>query len=318
MKIVVLDGDSLKLGDGGYEPLKKFGELTIYHDLTVDKDEILKRIADNDMVLLNKVPVSKEIIDASPNIKYMGMLSTGYNVLDIKAARDRNITVTNVPEYGSDIVAQFTMGLLLEICHRIGYHSHRVKEGEWSKRKDWTFWDFPLIELADKTMGLIGYGAIGQRVAKIAQALSMKVLCYTRTPREDTDHVKFVDLDTLFANSDVISLHCPLFPETAEIINRDNIAKMKDGVIILNTARGGLVKDRDLADALNSGKVYAAGLDVVSTEPIPDDNPLLKAENAFITPHMAWAAEDARARLLRIAIDNVANFLAGNPTNVVN
>ncbi len=318
MKIVVLDGESLKLGDAGYEPLKKFGELTIYQDMTVDKDEILNRIADNDIVLSNKTPVTAEIIKASTNIKYIGMLSTGYNVVDIDTARAKNIPVTNIPRYGSEIVAQFAIALLLEICHRIGYHSDIIRNGEWSKRDTWSFWDFPLIELMGKTMGIIGYGAIGQNVAKIAKALSMEVLCYTRTPREDTDTVKFVDLDNLFAKSDVISLHCPLFPETSEIINKNNIEKMKDGVIILNTSRGGLVKDQDLADALNSGKVYAAGLDVVSTEPIPDDNPLLKAKNIFITPHMAWAAEETRLRLLNIAIDNVQNFIDGNPTNVVN
>ncbi|CDZ75587.1 2-Hacid_dh_4 [Peptoniphilus sp. ING2-D1G] len=318
MKIVILDGEILNPGDLSYEPLKKFAELTVYEDVAVEKEEILKRIADNDIILSNKTPITKEIIDSSPKIRYIGLLSTGYNVVDIVAAREKNIPVTNIPKYGSEIVAQFAIALLLEICHRIGYHSDVVRAGDWSRRKDWSFWDFPLIELMGKTMGIIGYGSIGKITAKIAKALSMNVICHTRTPREDTEEVKFVDLDTLLANSDVISLHCPLFPETAEMINKDNIAKMKDGVIILNTSRGGLVRDQDLADALNSGKVYAAGLDVVTTEPIADDNPLLKAKNVFITPHMAWAATETRQRLLDIAIENVKNFINANPTNVVN
>ena len=247
------------------------------------------------------------------------MLATGYNVIDIGAARERNITVANVPTYGTDAVGQFAIGLLLEICHHIGHHDQAVHAGAWEKNPDWCFWDYPLIELAGKTMGVVGFGRIGQATGRIAGALGMRVIACDQFESESGRAIaEYVDRDTLFRESDVISLHCPLFPDTEGMINKDNIEKMKKGVIILNNSRGQLVVEKDLADALNCGKVYAAGLDVVSTEPIRGDNPLLKAKNCIITPHISWAPRESRARLLETAIGNLRAFLKGKPVNVVN
>ena len=321
MKIVVLDGYTLNPGDLSWEGLERMGDTVIYDRTSLtDHREIIQRIGDADVVFTNKTPMPEEVLEACSSIKYIGVLATGYNVVDVEYAKKKGIVVTNIPTYGTAAVGQFAIALLLEICHHIGYHSQAVHDGKWESNPDWCFWDYPLIELDGKTMGIIGYGRIGQATGKIAQALGMKVLAYDahRNPELESDTCKYADLDELLAESDVIALHCPLFPTTEGIINQVNIAKMKDGVIILTNSRGPLVVEQDLADALNSGKVAAAGLDVVSTEPIKGDNPLLKAKNCFITPHISWAPKESRKRLLDIAVHNLKAFAEGNTVNVVN
>ena len=317
MKIVVLDGYTENPGDLSWDGFRELGELTVY-DRTGKKD-VVSRIGDAEAVILNKTPVSRETLDACPNVKYIGVLATGYNVVDIEAAAEKGIVVSNIPTYGTDSVAQFAIAMLLEICHHVAHHSDAVHEGRWESNPDWCFWDYPLIELAGKTMGVIGFGRIGQATGKLAKALGMEVLAYDSFPNDSGKEIaKYVDLDTLLGASDVIALHCPLFPETERIVNKETIAKMKDGVIILNNSRGPLVAEQDLADALNSGKVYAAGLDVVSTEPIRGDNPLLKAKNCIITPHISWAPKESRQRIMDCTADNIRSFLAGSPIHVVN
>lgn len=321
MKIVVLDGYTLNPGDLTWKGLEEMGECVVYDRTSLtDVNEAIARIGNAEVVFTNKTPMPKELFDACPNIKFVGVLATGYNVVDVKAAKDKNIPVANIPTYGTDAVGQFTIALLLEICHHIGHHNNAVHEGKWTTNKDWCFWDYPLIELAGKTIGIIGYGRIGQATGRIAQALGMKVLAYDahKNLELENDSCKYVDLDYLFKMSDVIALHCPLFPETKGIINKENISKMKDGVIILNDSRGPLIVENDLAEALNSGKVAAAGLDVVSTEPIKENNPLLKAKNCIITPHIAWAPKESRQRLMNIAIDNLKAFIENKPVNIVN
>ena len=319
MKIIVLDGYVENPGDLSWEPLAALGELTVYDRTPFDEAEILKRIGDADYLYTNKTPLSRAVIEKAPNLKFIGVLATGYNVVDVAAAKDRGIPVTNIPTYGTAAVGQFAIALLLEICHHVGHHSQAVHEGRWESNPDFCFWDYPLIELAGKTMGIIGFGRIGQVTGKIAKALGMKVIAYDNYPSDAGKEIAdYVSLDEVLTTSDVISLHCPLFPETQGMINKDSIAKMKDGVIILNNSRGPLIVEQDLADALNSGKVYAAGLDVVSTEPIKGDNPLLSAKNCFITPHISWAPKESRQRLMDIAVDNLKQFIAGNPVNVVN
>ncbi|HHV84164.1 MAG TPA: D-2-hydroxyacid dehydrogenase [Tepidanaerobacter syntrophicus] len=317
MKIVVLDGYTLNPGDLSWEDLKKLGDLTVY-DRTPN-DKIIERIGNAEIVFTNKVPITREVLEKT-NIKYIGVLATGYDVVDINAAKEKGIPVTNIPTYGTASVAQMVFAHILEICHHVAAHSEAVKAGEWTNNPDWCFWKYPLIELADKNMGVIGYGRIGQAVGKIAQAFGMKVLAHDKYQNKDleSETMKYVDLDELLKNSDVISLHCPLTEENRGIINKSTIAKMKDSVIIINTARGQLIVEEDLAEALNQGKVYAAGLDVVSKEPIEEDNPLLKAKNIFITPHIAWAPKESRQRLMDIAVDNLRAFLEGRPVNVVN
>ena len=317
MKIVVLDGYTLNPGDLSWEDLKKLGDLTVY-DRTPN-DKIIERIGNAEIVFTNKVPITREVLEKT-NIKYIGVLATGYDVVDINAAKEKGIPVTNIPTYGTASVAQMVFAHILEICHHVAAHSEAVKAGEWTNNPDWCFWKYPLIELADKNMGVIGYGRIGQAVGKIAQAFGMKVLAHDKYQNKDleSETMKYVDLDELLKNSDVISLHCPLTEENRGIINKSTIAKMKDSVIIINTARGQLIVEEDLAEALNQGKVYAAGLDVVSKEPIEEDNPLLKAKNIFITPHIAWAPKESRQRLMDIAVENLRAFLEGRPVNVVN
>lgn len=317
MKIVVLDGYTLNPGDLNWEGLSKFGDLTVYDRTPVDK--ILERVVDAHVVFTNKVPLTKETINSCKNLVYIGVLATGYNIVDVEAARLRNIPVSNIPVYGTTAVAQMAFALLLEICHHVGEHSKAVNNGDWTNNSDWCFWNYPLIELFDKTIGIIGFGRIGQNVAKIANAFGMKVLAYNHRPKESGHELgEYVSLDELLERSDVISLHCPLFPSTEGIINKTTISKMKDGVIILNNSRGQLIVEQDLADALNSGKVYAAGLDVVSTEPIKADNPLLKAKNCIITPHISWAPKESRQRLMNLAVENLESFINGNPTNIIN
>ena len=320
MKIIILDGYTENPGDLSWAGLEAFGELTVYDRTPLDDEQAaIARIGDAEIVFTNKTPITRTVIDSCPNLKFISVLATGYNVVDYQYAREKGIPVTNIPAYGTASVGQFAIALLLEICHHIGHHNKAVHEGRWEHNDDWCFWDYPLIELAGKTMGIIGFGRIGQATGRIAKALGMKVIAYDSYPNESGKALaEYVDLETVLKTSDVIALHCPLFPETEGIISRENIAKMKDGVIILNNSRGPLIVEQDLADALNSGKVYAAGLDVVSTEPIKGDNPLLGAKNCIITPHISWAPKESRQRLMDIAVDNFRQFLVGRPVNVVN
>lgn len=317
MKIVVLDGYTENPGDLSWGAFEELGELTVY-DRTPE-EEIVARIGSAEAVIVNKTPITRATLDACPGIRYIGVLATGYNVVDVAAAKERGIPVCNVPTYGTASVGQFAIGLLLEICHHIGAHSDSVHAGDWERSADWCYWNYPLIELDGKTLGVIGFGRIGQATARIAKAMGMNVLAYDSHPSESGRALgEYVDLDTLLRTSDVIALHCPLFPETQGIIDRDAIARMKDGVIILNNSRGPLIVEQDLADALNSGKVAAAGLDVVSTEPIRADNPLLSARNCIITPHISWAAREPRERIMTASAENLRAFLNGAPIHVVN
>lgn len=320
MKIVVLDGYTENPGDLSWVSLEKYGDLTVYDRTSyVDSPLIRERIGDAEIVIINKTPISKKTIDKCPNIKLIAVMATGYNVVDCNYAKEKGILVANVPTYGTQIVGQYAVGLLMEICSHYGHHANTVAEGKWENNKDWCYWDYPMIELYGKTAGIIGLGRIGQATAKILNAMDMKVIAYDIYESEAGKKMaKYVNLDILLAESDVIFLHCPLFPETEGIINKENIAKMKDGVILINNSRGQLVVEQDLADALNNGKVYAAGLDVVSTEPIKKDNPLLKARNCFITPHISWAAQASRQRIMNITSDNLRAFIEGNPINIVN
>lgn len=323
MKIVVLDGYTLNPGDISWEGLEKFGELKVYDRVSYDeKDEdiIAERVGDADIVFTNKTPITKNALGKMPNLKFIGVLATGYNIVDVDAAKEKGIVVANIPTYGTNSVGQFAIALLLEMCHHVGAHSDSVLRGEWARNPDWCYWNYPLIELAGKTMGIIGYGRIGQTTGRIAQALGMKVIASDvyKNPALESDTMKYAELDELFVQSDIIVLHCPLFESTKGIINKDNIAKMKDGVMIINNSRGPLIVEEDLAEALNSGKVAGAAVDVVMTEPIKSDNPLLKAKNCIITPHISWAPKESRKRLMDIAADNLEKFLAGNPVNVVN
>jgi len=320
MKIVILDGYTENPGDLSWSELEKLGKLTVYDRTSItDEAEIITRIGGAEAVYTNKTPISQHVIDSCPNMKFIGVLATGYNVVDVGYAKQKGIPVCNVPSYGSDAVGQFAIALLLEICHRIGHHSDAVHSGRWENNTDWCFWDYPLIELAGKTIGIVGFGRIGQVTGRIAKALGMRVIANDEHPNDPGRAIAdYVSLDELLKESDVIALHCPLFPSTEGIINKDNIAKMKDGVIIINNSRGPLIVEQDLADALNSGKVYAAGLDVVSSEPIRGDNPLLKAKNCFITPHISWAPKESRQRLMDIAVENLRQFKNGTTVNVVN
>lgn len=320
MKIIVLDGYTENPGDLSWSGFEQLGEITVYDRSKLAETALIERIGDAEIVLTNKTPLSKTVINAAPNLKYIGVLATGYNVVDVEAAKEKGIVVTNIPTYGTEAVAQFTIALLLEMCHHIGEHSMSVKNGDWEKNADWCYWHYPLVELLNKTLGIIGYGRIGQQVAQIAKAFGMNVIAVDQQHaiHSTQEDVEFVTTDELFERSDVISLHCPLFPETQGMINAENIAKMKDGVMIVNSSRGPLINEVDLAQALNAGKVGAAAVDVVSQEPITADNPLLTAKNMIITPHIAWATKEARSRLMAIAVENATAFIAGNPVNVVN
>ena len=317
MKIVVLDGYTLNPGDLSWEGFESLGEVQVYDRTPAEKT--VERIGDAPVILTNKTAITKEILDQCPAIRYIGVLATGYNVVDVKAAAQKGIVVTNIPSYGTDAVAQYAFALLLEMCHHVGLHDESVKAGEWENCQDFCYWKTPLMELAGKTLGLIGFGRIGQRTGAIARAMGMKVLAYDRfqRPELENENCRYVSLEQLLAASDVISLHCPLLPETKGVINRDTISRMKDGVLIINTSRGDLVVEKDLAEALISGKVAGAAADVVSTEPIRGDNPLLKAPNMIITPHMAWGAKESRGRLMNQAVENLKAFLSGNPVNTV-
>ncbi len=311
MKIVILDGFTANPGDLDWSGLEALGELKVYE--RTPPELVLERVGDAEIVYTNKTVLSRELLSAMPNVRFVGVLATGYNIVDVEAAKELGITVCNVPAYSTDAVAQLVFALLLEICHHVGHHSEAVHAGRWSASPDFCFWDYPLIELAGKTMGIIGYGRIGRKTAQLARAFGMRVIAYSTHAKDE----EIVPLDTLLAESDVISLHCPLFPETRDMIRAETIAKMKDGVIIINTARGPLINEADMREALISGKVYAAAMDVVSAEPIKEDNPLLGLPNCIMTPHIAWAPKESRIRLINVATENLRAFLDGKPINVV-
>ncbi|MCI9577798.1 MAG: D-2-hydroxyacid dehydrogenase [Oscillibacter sp.] len=320
MKIVVLDGYTENPGDLSWAGLEALGELTVYDRTSLtDEEEIIRRIGGAGMVFTNKTPITRRVMDACPGIRFIALLATGYNVVDVAYAKKRGIPVSNVPVYGTRSVSQFAIALLLEVCHHIGHHDQTVHQGKWEHCADWCYWDYPLVELAGKTMGIIGLGNIGRHTAAIAGALGMRVIAYDAW-QNDAGRVvaEYVELDQLFAESDCIVLHMPLLPFNTGIINRENIAKMKDGVILINNSRGQMVVEHDLAEALNSGKVAAAALDVVSSEPIKGENPLLKAKNCILTPHMSWGAKESRQRIMDCSVENVRAFLSGEPIHVVN
>ena len=316
-KIVILDGYTENPGDLSWSGFEALGELTVY-DRTAP-DQVVSRIGDANIVYTNKTPITRETLEACPGVEFIGVLATGYNVVDYEFAKERNIPVANIPTYGTAAVAQFAFALILEVCHHIGHHSQEVSRGKWTANPDWCFWDYPLTELAGKSIGIVGFGRIGQTVARIANALDMNVLAFDEYPNEAGKKLaRYADLEELYKESDVISLHVPLFPSTNGMINAASIAKMKESVIIVNTSRGPLVNEADLQTALNAGRIAAYAADVVSTEPIRADNPLLSAKNCIITPHIAWAPKESRQRLMDIAVDNLAKYLSGTPVNIVN
>jgi glycerate dehydrogenase len=319
MKIVILDSKAENPGDLSWDKISALGETVIYDRTDAsDEGQIIDRIGDAGIVITNKTPISARVIDACPGMRYIGVTATGYNIIDIAAARERGIPVTNVPGYGTDSVAQFAMALLLEITSRVGHHDAAVKAGRWEKCEDFCFWDYPLIELRGKTMGIIGFGSIGRRVGELSRAFGMEVLAAGSRPCPEGERTgRYVSLDELLGRADVISLHCPLLDETRELINAETIARMKDGVILINNSRGGLINEKDLAAALESGKVRAAAVDVVSSEPIRGDNPLLHAKNCIITPHISWAPIEARQRIMDMTYENLAAFLRGESQNDV-
>ena len=319
MNIVILDGEALNPGDLSWAPLEEFGGLTVYQRCAGDSEEVIRRIGDAEIVMTNKTVVGREVFERCPGMKLLCVLATGSNVVDIQAAKDHGVPVCNVPAYGTEMVAQFAIGLLLELCHHVELHNASVHAGEWERCPNFCYWKTPIMELAGKTMGIIGFGRIGRAVGRIAKALGMKVLATGSRPCDEGLAIgEYVDLDTVLRESDVISLHCPLFPQTERMINRDTLAKMKDGAILINNSRGGLIDEQAVADALNSGKLRAAAVDVVTVEPILGTNPLLTAKNCVITPHMSWAATECRQRIVEITAGNIRAFLAGAPRNVVN
>jgi len=315
MKIVILEGAAVNPGDLSWDAIKQFGEVTIY-DRT-DPTDAAARIRDAQIILINKTPITAELLDQCPDLRLICVQATGYNVVDCDAARKRGITVCNVPAYGTNAVTQFTFSLLLEICNRVGHHDDAVHTGSWSTCGNFCFWDTPQMELYGKTLGIIGYGSIGQSVGRVAKAFGMKVRAYSRTQKPEFQD-DYANLDTVLAQSDIITLHCPMTPETDRIINKDTIAKMKDGAILINTGRGQLVDEQAAADALVSGKLRAMAADVVSVEPITPDNPLLSAPNCILTPHMAWTPVEARQRIIDITVGNISGFLKGEIVNAVN
>jgi glycerate dehydrogenase len=317
MRIVVLDGYCLNPGDLNWNALRAMGDVEVF-DRTPEA-QVIERAAGATVALTNKSPFSAATLAALPELKYIGVLATGYNIVDVAAARERGVVVTNVPTYGTHSVGQFTMALLLELCHRIGHHSDLVRAGEWSKNADWSFWRSQQVELAGKQFGVIGFGRIGRQAALAAAGLGMKIAAYDANPGAPLEGVDFqwLGLDELIATSDVVSLHCPLFPETKGLMNEERIGKMKKSAFLLNTSRGPLIVEQDLADALNKGVIAGAGIDVVPQEPPVDGSPLFSAKNCIVTPHMAWATLEARGRLMDIAVGNVRAFVAGTPVNQV-
>ena len=317
MKIVVLDGFTLNPGDNPWEPVARLGDLSV-HDRT-DDDDIVTRALGAEILLTNKTPLSAETLAQLPELAFISVLATGYNVVDVAAARTKNVPVSNVPVYGTDSVAQHVFALLLELCHHVGLHDRLVHEGDWTNNVDFCFWRTPLVELAGRTMGIVGFGRIGRRVGELARAFGMNVLVTDSVRGEDPPYpVTWVESAQLFADADVVSLHCPLTGENTGMVDTALLASMKPSAFLINTARGPLVSERDLADALNAGRIAGAAVDVVSAEPIRSDNPLLSAANCIITPHIAWATLSARKRLMETTARNVAAFLSGEPVNVVN
>ncbi|MGE5406535.1 MAG: D-2-hydroxyacid dehydrogenase [Methanosarcina sp.] len=319
MNIVVLDGYALNPGDLSWDGLKQLGNVSVFDRTPYTDDDIIRNTGDAEIIFTNKTPLNRTVLSKLKTVKFIGVLATGYNVVDTVAAREYGITVTNVPAYSTDSVAQMTFALLLELCLHAGAHSDAVFKGEWTSCDDFCFWKYPLVELSGKTIGIIGFGRIGQAVARIAAAFGMKVTVHTRTRRDISGTgYSFTSLEELLKDSDVVSLHCPLTDETKGMINSQSIGKMKDGSFLINTSRGGLIVEADVRDALNNGKLAGAGVDVVSVEPIKADNPLLKAKNCIITPHIAWAPLEARKRLMNITVSNLKAYLEGREVNVVN
>jgi len=320
MKIVVLDGKTLNPGDLSWQAFEKFGTVEVYDRTTFDTKEtdlVVQRAKDAEIIFTNKTPLTGDMLQQLPRLKYIGVLATGFNVVDIVAAQELGVTVTNIPTYGTDAVSQYAIALLLELCHHIGEHNRSVQNGEWANSADWCYWNYPLTELAGKTIGIIGYGRIGQKTGQIAQALGMEVIAYDIKPSADTI-ARYVTLDTLFHSADVLVLYCLLTEETRKLINTDTIEKMKKSVFLINNSRGELVDQQALADALKNGKVAGAAVDVVEPEPIANDNPLLGLDNCIITPHISWASHESRVRLMDIAVENLGKYLAGQAVNVVN
>lgn len=316
MKIVILDHPRENPGEIDWSRFSEFGEVTKYE--RTSPEEAAERIGDADVVFLNKTVITRETLEKCKNLKFISVIATGYNTVDVVAAKELGIPVSNVPSYGTEAIGQHAFALLLEITNRVGHHDLEVRKGRKNNDRDWCFWDYSPIELENKTIGIIGLGRIGKITMRGALAFGMKVLAYDSYQDASLENVKYCDLDTLLKESDVIALHCPLFPETENLINKDTISKMKDGVIIINNSRGGLVVEEDLAEALNSGKVYAAGLDAVREEPISMNNPLLSAKNCYITPHISWAAIECRQRLIDYSLDNLKAYIDGRQQNVVN
>jgi glycerate dehydrogenase len=317
MKITVLDGYCLNPGDLSWDALREVAPVEVY-DRT-SEEQVVARAAGAEIVLTNKAPFSAATLAQLPELKFIGVLATGYNIVDVAAAKARGVVVSNIPTYGTSSVAQFAIALLLELCHHVGDHSQAVRQGEWASNPDWSFWKSPLIELAGKTMGIVGFGRIGRHTAAIAHALGMRVVANDAIEVNAPDYEGFawLPVDRLVAEADVVSLHCPLTPDNKGMIDRRRLATMKPTAFLLNTSRGPLVVDQDLADALNTGVIAGAGLDVLSLEPPPPSNPLLSASNCLVTPHIAWATKEARSRLLGIAVENVRAFVAGHPQNLV-
>ncbi|WP_214228667.1 D-2-hydroxyacid dehydrogenase [Pedobacter sp. B4-66] len=318
MKIVILDGYTLNPGDLSWDGLKQFGEVTLYDRTPADK--VVERSKGADVIFTNKTPVNAEALNSLPDLKYIGVLATGYNIVDTRMAREKGITVSNVPGYGTPSVVQLTFGLLLELCLHVQRHSDAVASGRWASSPDFCFWDYPLVELTGKTMGIIGFGHIGRQVADVATAFGMKVIgtSRNRTDQSHRSNFKWAEIPELLEQSDVVSIHCPLTPETKGLINKENLQRMKSSAFLLNTSRGPVIIEEDLAEALNNSKIAGAGLDVLSVEPPAKDNPLFGAKNCIITPHIAWATIEARARLMEITIGNLNAYKNGNPVNVVN
>lgn len=317
MNIVVLDGFTLNPGDNPWQEVEKLGTVTVYDRTPADK--IIERALPADVILTNKTPLTAETLAQLPNLKFISVLATGYNVVDVQAAREKNISVSNVPIYGTDSVAQFTFALLLELCHHIALHDGLVKDGTWTANPDFCFWKTPLVELAGKKMGLVGFGRIGRRVGQLANAFGMEVLVYDMFQGDTPDYpVQWVQIDELFSQADVVSLHCPQTADNAGFVNAALLSTMKSSAFFINTARGTLINEQDLTDALNQETLAGAAVDVVSAEPIAANNPLLKAKNCLVTPHIAWASLEARTRLMQTTAENVAAFINGSPVNVVN
>lgn len=319
MKIVVLDGKTLNPSDLSWQGFEKFGTVKVYDRTTFDPEDVtavVEKAKDAEIILTNKTPLTKKMLVQLPHLKYIGVLATSFNVVDVVASQQLGITVTNIPTYGTNAVSQYAIALLLELCHHIGEHNRSVQNGDWANKADWCYWNYPLTELAGKTMGIVGYGRIGKQTGKIAQAMGMEVIAYDIAPSADTI-ARYVTLNTLFHSADVIVLHCLLTEETRKLINTDTIEKMKNNVFLINNSRGELVDQQALADALKNGKVAGAAVDVVEKEPIAQDNPLLELDNCIITPHISWASHELRVRLMNIAVENLEKYLENDPVNVV-